>query len=189
MNALFRSLATGPTRRKLTGADAEAILAASGEDRIKGLELIDGDLIQMPAEGDLHVTLKVRLNRWLVRAAPDDVLVAPEAPLKLSESDWPEPEFFLYPASVAAADVRGPDALLVIEIGVSSLAYDLAEKAELYARHGVREYWVVDPAAARTHVHRGPEGARWTQVSAIPADQTINPQALEGLIFRLSDLL
>jgi Uma2 family endonuclease len=189
MNALFRSLATGPTRRKLTGADAEAILAASGEDRIKGLELIDGDLIQMPAEGDLHSSIKAKLIVLLARALPSGVGLGPDVPLKLSETDQPEPDVFLFAEGLQTFQVRGPDALLVIEIGVSSLAYDLAEKAELYARHGVREYWVVDPGAARTHVHRGPEGVRWTQVSAIPADQTINPQALESLIFRLSDLL
>jgi Uma2 family endonuclease len=46
---------------------------------------------------------------------------------------------------------------LVIEVAVSSLAYDRDEKASLYARYGIREYWVLDAVGRKLEVHRGPE--------------------------------
>jgi Uma2 family endonuclease len=37
----------------------------------------------------------------------------------------------------------------VVEVSDSTLATDLGRKAQLYARHGIPEYWVVDCAGAR----------------------------------------
>src|SRR5258707_39816 len=42
---------------------------------------------------------------------------------------------------------------LVIEVAVSSLAYDKGLKARLYARHRVREFWVIDANAGITWIH------------------------------------
>ncbi len=38
--------------------------------------------------------------------------------------------------------------LLLIEVSDSSLAYDQGIKRDLYARNGVREYWVVEVAVS-----------------------------------------
>ena len=58
-------------------------------------------------------------------------------PLKLGERDWPEPDFYLFPALMQPEDVRGPDALLLIEVSDSTLRHDLRLKAELYRKFGV----------------------------------------------------
>lgn len=43
-----------------------------------------------------------------------------------------------------AQDVRGGDALLVVETADTSLRCDLDTKAPVYAVHGVHEYWVIN---------------------------------------------
>ena len=43
--------------------------------------------------------------------------------------------------------------MLVIEVSDSSLGRDLRRKAELYARFGVRHYWVLDAERRRAFVH------------------------------------
>jgi Uma2 family endonuclease len=46
----------------------------------------------------------------------------------------------------------------VIEVAESSLPYDRTTKLRLYARAGVREYWVVSVAGEWIEVYRSPEG-------------------------------
>ena len=60
--------------------------------------------------------------------------------------------------------VRGEDVLLTIEIAVTSLAYDRGVKAALYARHGVREYWVIEPIRRTAWVHTRPGPDGWASV-------------------------
>lgn len=73
--------------------------------------------------------------------------MVPSSTLVLSDRDGPKPDWWVFPAVRRTADVRGPDVLLTIEVADASIAFDLGAKAELYARHGVRDCWVVDVAA------------------------------------------
>jgi Uma2 family endonuclease len=61
-------------------------------------------------------------------------------------------------------DVRGPTALLVVEIADSSPNYDLKTKAPLYASHGVREYWVMNAQTPAATIHREPSGSDYAQI-------------------------
>ena len=58
----------------------------------------------------------------------------------------------------------------MIEVADSSLSYDLTIKAPLYARFGVREYWVVEAWSLITHVHREPTAAGYASVRQVAAD-------------------
>jgi Uma2 family endonuclease len=149
-------------------------------------ELIDGEIIDLPSEGDSHLSLRVELNRFLVRQIADDLCVASRGTLKLSETDWPEPDFYVRETSIHPGDARGPDILLLIEIADSTLTHDLGRKADLYREHGVREYWVVDVNARRLHVHRA-EGA-WP-APAVPLTDVIAPGLIPGFSVRLADFL
>ena len=53
-------------------------------------------------------------------------------------------------------EAHAEDALLLIEVAESSLAYDRSTKLRLYAAAGIPEYWVVDCAAESVEVHRTP---------------------------------
>ncbi len=81
------------------------------------------------------------------------------------------PDVLVRPASIKTPDLRGPDALLVVEIADTSLSYDLTTKAALYASHGVREYWVINAVTLVTKVHRQPSGGRYASTEEIgPSD-------------------
>jgi Uma2 family endonuclease len=45
---------------------------------------------------------------------------------------------------------------LLIEVSDSTLNIDLGRKADLYAKHGIPEYWVVDIEGKRILRHSGP---------------------------------
>ncbi len=49
-----------------------------------------------------------------------------------------------------------PDLDLIVEVSDSTLDHDLSPKAQLYARAGIPEYWVIDINSRRIHQHREP---------------------------------
>lgn len=55
----------------------------------------------------------------------------------------------VYRRGLKPEEVRGTDALLVIEVSAEFLSRDLRDKAAIYAEHRVPEYWVVDAGRSR----------------------------------------
>jgi Uma2 family endonuclease len=116
-------------------------------------EIIEGELYEMPAPSWAHSTvianlisalipLVVRLGgRW--RTAPLDVFfqgadpVQPDIIVLLPESQ----------AHPSERGVEGPPDVLIEVLSPSNRGHDLLTKRSLYARAGVREYWLVDPEA------------------------------------------
>jgi Uma2 family endonuclease len=186
MSAWMRRQLQAPTRHGFTGEEVLQMQAAGVLDEDGRFELIDGEIIDMPSEGETHLTLRIRLTRYLSRSLPDEIALTPDGTLRLGDKDWPEPDFYLFPASMRVSEVRGPDLLLVIEISDSALAHDLKRKAELYRRFGVREYWVADVNAGVTHVHRL-DGA-WP-AAPVPFAAPLAPSLIPGLAIRIADFL
>ena len=184
MNALLYP--PEPTRHGFTGQEMLQMLQAGVLYEDGRFELIDGEIIDMPAEGGAHVSLKIALNRFLIEALPHSISVAPECTLRLSDRSWPTPDFFVFPASIDSDAVRGRDTLLIVELSDSSLSHDLNRKADLYRAEGVREYWVIDLNARQVHVHRA--DGDWPAF-ALPFTSTLEPALIPGLKVRLADLL
>jgi Uma2 family endonuclease len=83
------------------------------------------------------------------------------------ELSEPEPDFCVFP--LGDYDAAHPsEAHLIVEVSDSSLAYDLGEKARLYAACGVPEYWVVNLVDRVVEVHRGPGATGYREVTAVP---------------------
>ncbi|MDX2238115.1 MAG: Uma2 family endonuclease [Hyphomonadaceae bacterium] len=152
-------------------------------------ELIHGELIEMPSEGDRHSHAKAQLIMWFARNLPHDrYAVGPDTTFFLDKQEAPEPDVFLHDAALRPSQVGGRDALLVIEIAATSLAYDLTVKAELYSAYGVREYWVVDVERRETHVHRR-DGEGWAKGDPVPFDAPIALTQIPGAALRIADLV
>jgi Uma2 family endonuclease len=84
----------------------------------------------------------------------------------------------------------GPDDLLFVgEVSDSSLAYDLNEKALLYGRASIPEYWVLDIAARRLFVHRNPCETGYAEVRAYIGDDEIATLQAPDLKEQVSNLL
>jgi Uma2 family endonuclease len=132
--------------------------------------------------------MKSRLNEALVLAKPRDVALFPEPSVTLSERTLVEPDLALWPRGIESQDVRGPELLLVVEVAVSSIAYDVKVKAPLYASHGVREYWVVDAIRRTIRVHRDPRPYGYEDVEEYDADVAVTAALLPGVTIRLDDL-
>jgi len=105
-----------------------------------------------------------------------------------------EPDIAVFPkelfgkSSVRFAQLDPGQAALVIEVAASSLAYDKGLKARLYARHRVKEFWVVDANAGTTWVHTGPSGEQWSSIVERGPDDVLATSTLPGFSIRLGEL-
>ncbi len=80
------------------------------------------------------------------------------------------------------------DILLLIEVAVSSMAYDRKVKAALYARYGIREFWVIDGNERVAWIHTGPSDRGWASiVERGPHDMLVTP-TLPNFAIRLGDI-
>lgn len=136
-----------------------------GEQRI---ELLDGEIVSMPPQGSPHASTTRWLRTELVCGLDRTIwLVGSHEPFALS--DWSEPEPDVWVARIADVVGRthpGTTAMtVVVEVSWSSSWHDRVRKLPLYGRAGVPEYWIVDLQREVVHVHRGPSGDGYRQVT------------------------
>ena len=186
--------AEGFPRRAFSVDDIRRMIDAGviGED--ERFELIEGDLVMMAAKSVAHDNVQNALNLVLARAVPDSLYVGNGSTIQLAKDILVEPDLAIISRAIYKADPKSfaqpkaKDVVLLIEVAVSSLAFDRKVKAHLYARHGIREYWVIDATERVTWVHTGPVGEGWTSIVERGPQETLTTDALPGFSMRLSDI-
>jgi Uma2 family endonuclease len=126
------------------------------DDRV---ELIDGEIVMMTPIGSPHAACVTAITRLLVGLLGDRALVRIQLPVRLDDHSEPEPNVCLarpQPDLYAGGHPGPADALLLIEVSDSSLAYDRGIKVPLYARSGIPAVWIVDLGRSVVHVYSGP---------------------------------
>jgi Uma2 family endonuclease len=124
----------------------------------QSIHLIDGEIIDMgtptPAHQDIVLSLGILL-RPRAKALGGRVFVAP-LEVYLDEYNVPQPDIaVILPNSrceVTPKRLVGAPDVVVEVLSPGSVRMDRKIKFELYERHGVREYWLVDPAEALIEV-------------------------------------
>jgi Uma2 family endonuclease len=185
MNAPLRQSVTEPTKWRLTISDVRKMQEAGILPPDHRCELIHGELIEMPDEGDLHSYMKARLIWWFNRHLdPGAFWIGPDTSFFLDDEEAPEPDIFITAAGVRPSQARGDTVLLVAEIADTILTFDLGVKAQLYWDYHVRKYWVIDVNARVTHVHRRGDGA-W-DIARIAFEDELTAALVDGVSLRLA---
>jgi Uma2 family endonuclease len=185
--------AEGLPRRRWTIGELEELSrhgVFGGIDREhERFELIGGEIVPMSPKGNRHENVRTYMAHTLSRMSPEAVWVSSEPQFNLADDLYTVPDILVHPADVRVYDVRGATALLVIEIADSSWDYDTGRKLEIYAAHGVREYWVIDAEARTTRVHRGPTGSTYADRLEIPASGQLRSLLVGELAISLATLV
>jgi Uma2 family endonuclease len=195
MNVAITRAAEGYPRRAFTVDDISRMIEAGVIGEEENFELIEGDLVVMAAKHVGHDGIKNELTMALAKSAPDGVFIAIECSLQLAKDILVEPDIAVISRAVYAAErktfarPRPEDVPLLIEIAASSLAYDRGVKARLYARHGIREFWVIDADKRVTFVHTGPSGETWSSIVEHGPRDVLTTSAAPGFSIRLADIV
>ncbi len=159
-------------------------------------ELLDGELTMVPAPNLRHQRIGTRLGALLHAFVQErdlgEVFHAP-CDVVLSNTDVVQPDLLFVSEERAHLLLGGDNVLgapdLVVEIlSPSTAGRDRTLKRALYARHGVKEYWLVDPDARTVTVLR--LGAGDFEVAAIYGEgQTMASPTLSGFSADLDEFL
>jgi Uma2 family endonuclease len=143
-------------------------LAEQGYFDGKRVQLIDGKIIEMPAQGHAHVRAVTLLSRWAMAAFDPKHWVRTQMPLNVGRRSDPEPDICVAREALERYKDHPTTALLVIEVSDRTLRLD-RRKTALYAGANVDEYWIVNLRDKRVELHRGPnpEARTYADVSQV----------------------
>lgn len=160
-------------------------LGLFGDDRV---ELIEGDIYVMAPMGEDHALPIEHLTRLLARSLPEEFSLRCQLPLAAEDDSQPQPDFTILPARRRKHAETPNEALLVIEIADSSLAFDLKRKSAVYARASVPEYWVIDVKKKVLVVHRSPTRGGYRSVKRLSELSAVESSAVPGLVLDLRNI-
>ena len=102
-----------------------------------------------------------------------------------NERSEPEPDLIVTARSIRdyTANIPPRELKLVIEVSDFSLNFDLQQKARLYARAEIIDYWVIDINNSSIHVHRDPAEGAYTKITRHGFHDEITPLAAPDTIF------
>lgn len=166
-----------PQRRHYSVDDLLRMVAAGIVLEDERVELIEGELIDMPPIGAPHSGLVNRLNRLLVMAAGTRAVVSVQNGLRLGEFNLPQPDFVVlrkHPHDYMVHLPTPGDVLLVIEVSHTTLTYDTRIKMPLYAAHGIAEAWIVDATSTRVLRYSEPSDGQYRRVETIDGLVTLS---------------
>ena len=138
---------TKPTALRWTYRDYLAL-----PDDGRRYELIDGELLLNPSPVPRHQRVSFRLAVLLdahLRESKLGVLYPAPSDVVLSDDTVVQPDILVFLSEHRSRTTEkahfGPPDLAVEVLSPSTAQRDRIRKLELYGRHGVSEYWIVDP--------------------------------------------
>ncbi len=148
------------TKRRVSFADLQRM-----PDDGNRYELYDGELRVVPSPFPMHQLVVRRLLETLLafsRTSGGQVFDAP-FDIVLTDYDVVEPDLIYFGTAAMARmrpweHVRFPPDLAVEVLSPSTRRIDRGRKSDLLARHGVPEYWLVDPEVRTLEVRLEREG-------------------------------
>jgi Uma2 family endonuclease len=150
--------------------------------------LLDGQVYDMGSDGVLHIEFAMRLGRRIGRILDEGkYFVGIQTTLRLSKFNGPSPDIYVLAggAGPEEGDVPPERILLVIEVADASLDDNLTDSASRYARHAVRDYWVVDVKRRVIHVHRDPKDGAYPPPRVIESSAQLRALLIPELALAL----
>ena len=158
-------------------------------------ELIEGEIIFKMAQDQSHI-IGITAAATILTEIFGGMALIHQANIGIGERDEfndPEPDVAVVVGSIRDYKTRRPDpsteVLLLIEIANTSFTGDTTIKAEIYARHGLRDYWVVAINKRELIVHRNPTADGYADVRTYAVGESVAPLARPDSLIAVTDLL
>jgi Uma2 family endonuclease len=186
--------ATEPKPRKWTREEYYR-LGELGFFHGQRVELIEGDIVVLSPQNWPHSSTVDRVGKLLDRVLGTLFWVRMQLPVNLGTSD-PEPDVSVVSGRREDYSDHPTTAVLIVEVSDSTLNYDRTQKASLYARAGIADYWIVNLVNNQLEVHRDsrpdpsqPYGHGYATVTILTPTAVVSPLAAPQVSLALSDLL
>jgi len=156
------------------------------------VELIRGKLMEHPGQTPLHSSALSRTARRFRGVFEPTLRVYARSPIGIAEDTHADTDILVVTASWSDDEDRhpGPDeTALLVEVADLTLAYDTGEKASVYARAGITDYWAVAAEAGAVIVHRSPMPEGYKEVKRLTGSDILSPLAMPEAVWTVNGLL
>lgn len=157
----------------------------------KQVELLNGEIVEMPPEGISHASLSSDSADYLRALLGDRAKIREAKPVTQPNHSEPEPDIAIVqlPSSIYRSHHPYPENIFwLIEYSNPSLTKDLEVKTTVYAQSNISEYWVVDLRGDRLIIFRSPKGDEYEQQITLTSG-TIGPLAFPDVAIEVSRLI
>ena len=181
------------SRVKFTVRQFEAIAAMGMVPN--HVELVEGEIIAMPAVGNGHSVTRSDFTRILLPKWDHPRFIRSQDTHRFPSGWCPEPDLLLTLDRPVQGALVDPVPQLVIEVSYRTLATDLGDKLLRYAKENVQEYWVADLVDRVLRVFRKPiptatvPAAAWGESFVVAPGSAVSPLCIRDLDLDPGDVL
>jgi len=172
-----------PQIRLWSIADYHQMIEAGILDEDDRVELLEGR--------PFHAASVQRSSRLLFQLLSDRAEIRVQLPVILGNDSEPEPDLAVVRFDADEYSFRhpeAPDIYLLIEVADSTIAKDRNQKARIYAKNRVLEYWILDLQKRQVYVFRQPEEGVYREKLILNSDDSITMQAFPDVAIALNDM-
>jgi len=149
-------------------------------------QLIGGMLIMTPSPSTYHQIISMKLEVKLAGFVMErDLGLILDAPLDVyfEESETYQPDLVFIArerlSSIEPDKINGAPDLVAEILSPGTAYYDLRKKFKIYEKHGVREYWIIDPEEQSVEIYTLQDG-RFTPGQKAEKQGTVASTVVEG---------
>ena len=146
----------GEPRKRLLSAHDYMKMAEIGLFDGQRVELIGGDVTEMPPISEDHAQSVDKSTKKFNRTLDESIVVRGQNPFNAGENGRPEPDIAIVRPEAIQPSEPPSQAVLLVEVSRSTLEYDRTTKASLYASLGIADYWIVNLIEQTVEVRRQP---------------------------------
>ena len=153
------------------------------------VELVNGEIIEMSPIGKRHRSSVYALGHLISLQLGEQAIVGVQNAVHLDNCREFQPDVTILRSSddFYLSNPPGPDdVLLLIEVSDSSLSYDRDVKLSLYARAGIREFWIVNIPDSIVEVYTNPSDGEYQTRRVFGADESVSPSAFPAISLPVS---
>ena len=124
------------------------------------VELIKGEIVEMPPEGEAHAYFSSEAEEYLREILKGKATIRGAKPITLRDNSESEPDIAIVQPLGREYLAHHPypeNIFWLIEYSNTSLEKDLNIKTRIYAEAGINEYWVVNLKRRQLIVFREPQ--------------------------------
>ncbi|GBC75866.1 hypothetical protein HRbin07_00058 [bacterium HR07] len=162
----------------------------------KRYEILEGEIFVSPSPATKHQIISMNLSAILhqhVRQHKLGIVLSAPTDVVLSYTNVVQPDLLFISNArkniITEKNIQGAPDLIVEILSETSAEQDRTTKKQIYARHGVKEYWLIDPDHETVEVYKLDTKRRAFQhVATYQSDEVLQSALFPHLAITLAEL-
>jgi len=160
----------------------------TNEDKV---ELLEGQIVQMSPQQPPHAATAQCVFNYLASLLVGKAFLRMQLPITLPPNSEPEPDIAvvrLNPRQYFDHHPTSDDIFLLVEVADATLILDRKQKALIYAKANIADYWVLDVKKRQVYVFRQPEDESYQEEIVLDGDGVISLLAFPNIEVQINQL-